>query len=78
MADHLQAMGRQGIALAGAIDQAHAQLLFQGLQAATQGRLGQAEHLGGLTKGLMLGERQEMTQVIQVQGLHSVIKIMKI
>ncbi|MOA60889.1 hypothetical protein D3C78_1858970 [compost metagenome] len=78
MCDHLLAMSREGIALTSTIDQAYAQFLLQSLQAATQGRLGQAERLSGLAKGLMLGERQEMAKVIQVQGLHSVIRIMKI
>jgi hypothetical protein len=38
--------------LALAVDQAHAQLLFERLDAAAQGRLGEKERVGRLAEGL--------------------------
>jgi hypothetical protein len=63
---HQLTVGRQRGALAVPVDQPHVQILLEGLDAAAQRRLGEEEGLGGLAEGVVLGQGDEVAQLVEV------------
>jgi amidohydrolase len=75
---HQLTVGRQRGALAVPVDQPHVQILLEGLDAAAQRRLGEEEGLGGLAEGVVLGQGDEVAQLVEVHVLPLVIEYKKL
>ena len=74
---HQLTVGRQRGAFAVPVDQPHVQILLEGLDAAAQRRLGEEKGLGGLAEGVMLGQGDEVAQLVEVHVLPLVIEYKK-
>ena len=65
---HGLAQRRELAALADAVDQARAQVVLQGLDAAAQGRLREVLLLGGAAERAGVGQGQQVFQLSEVHG----------